>query len=315
MIEYLARRIATSIVVLLGISLLSFVLLHLIPGSPGRAILGPRAPEVSVAAFNRAQGYDDPVVVQYVHYLDRLAHGDLGFSYHLNQSVGSLLATRAPQSAFLSGSALVIALLIAIPLGIFQAVRRNSVADQILTSLAFVGYSLPSYLIGLVLIWALAIYVPILPAQAPQGNSLIAIVSNPAGLVLPIATLSAVTVASFSRYMRSSALDTLAQDYIRTAKAKGLSMWSVLLHHVVRNSSIPIITLIGLSVPNLLAGNLIAETVFNVNGLGLMFFNSLSTLDYPVLLAYTLIGAVLTVVGNLAADIATALADPRVRRA
>jgi len=314
-IEYLARRIATSIVVLLGISLLSFVLLHLIPGSPGRAILGPRAPEVSVAAFNRAQGYDDPVVVQYVHYLDRLAHGDLGFSYHLNQSVGSLLATRAPQSAFLSGSALVIALLIAIPLGIFQAVRRNSVADQILTSLAFVGYSLPSYLIGLVLIWALAIYVPILPAQAPQGNSLIAIVSNPAGLVLPIATLSAVTVASFSRYMRSSALDTLAQDYIRTAKAKGLSMWSVLLHHVVRNSSIPIITLIGLSVPNLLAGNLIAETVFNVNGLGLMFFNSLSTLDYPVLLAYTLIGAVLTVVGNLAADIATALADPRVRRA
>jgi peptide/nickel transport system permease protein len=315
MASYLARRVLVSIVILLGISLLIFGLLHAIPGSPGRAILGPKASREAVSAFDDAQGYNRPLLVQYGEYLNRLLHGNLGYSYHLNQPVRTLLASLAPKSAVLSGIALVLAIAVAVPLGIFQAIRRKSLLDHILTGGVFLGYSLPSYLIGLLLISLFSIYLHWLPSEAPQSNSVGQILAQPSGLILPVATLSIITIASFSRYMRSSMLDNLVQDYVRTARGKGLTERRILIRHVLRNSLLPVITLVGLSIPNLLAGNLITETVFNYNGLGLMFFNALGDLDYPVLLAYTLVGAVLTVLGNLMADIAVAIIDPRVRYA
>jgi peptide/nickel transport system permease protein len=219
------------------------------------------------------------------------------------------------RSAYLSGMALLIAILVALPLGIFQAVKRNSLGDNVATSLAFILYSMPSFALGLILIQVFALSFPLLSFEASQSTSLPTVIADWRAMLLPILTLALIQVASFSRYMRSSSIDVLAQDYIKVARAKGLPERLVLTRHMVRNASLPMVTLIGLSLPNLLAGNLVTEYLFNYQGLGLLFYDSLGKADYPVLLAYTLVGAVFVVLGNLVADIALTMADPRIRLA
>src|SRR5580704_6593 len=194
-----------------------------------------------------------------------------------------------------------------------QAVRRNSFGDQAITSVAFTAYAMPDFLLYLIAIQIFALTFSIFGFEASQSTSLITVVGDWHDMALPIICLTLLILAGYSRYMRSSAMDILAQDYIKTARAKGLPERLVLLRHLVRNAFLPMITLIGLSIPALLAGNLIAESVFNYDGLGLLFYSSLQNEDYPVLLAYTLVGAVLTVLGNLLADVALTIADPRVR--
>jgi peptide/nickel transport system permease protein len=302
-------------VVVIGVSIFIFVLLHAAYPSPARAVLGLRANGAAVAAWNKANGYDDPIIVQYLHYVNNLLHGNLGYSYVENQSVLALLQERAPRSIYLSGISLVISVIIALPLGIYQAVKRNSIGDNIATSAAFILYSMPVFFLGLILIQVFSLSFPIFSFEASQSNSLWSIIGDWNAMTLPIITLVAVTVASFSRYMRSASMDVLAQDYIKVARAKGLPERLVLGRHLVRNASLPMVTLIGLSLPILLAGNLITESLFNYPGLGLLFFTSLQKVDYPVMLAYTLAGAVLVVVGNLIADIALTVADPRIRLA
>ncbi len=315
MARFLLRRTGVSVVVVFGISVLVFLLLHLISSSPGRAVLGVQATPAAVTAFDHAHGYDRPLFVQYFSYLGQLLHGDLGFSYKLNQSVNTLLGQNVGRSAYLTLAALVLAILVAIPLGIFQAVHRNSVADNVLTAGAFTLYSIPVFFLALVLIAVFSLKFAVFPSEASQATTTLGVLRDPRSMVLPIVTLAAVSVAAFSRYMRSSALDALAQDYIRVARAKGLPERLVISRHLLRNSCLPIVTLIGLSIPALLSGNLIVETVFNYPGLGLLFFNSLQKEDYPVLLAYSLIVGVLTVVGNLVADVALSVVDPRIRLA
>jgi peptide/nickel transport system permease protein len=315
MITYLVRRIFTSIIVVIGVSIFIFVLLHAAYPSPARDVLGLQARPVQIAAWNKANGYDDPVIVQYLHYMDHLIHGNLGYSYVENQSVLALFNERWARSAYLSGISLIIAVLIALPLGIFQAVKRNSIGDNLATSAAFILYSMPSFFLGLILIQVFALSLPIFNFEASQSTNVFYVMGDWYSMTLPIFTLALITVASFSRYMRSSSIDVLAQDYIKVARAKGLPERLVLTRHLVRNASLPMVTLIGLSLPALLAGNLITESLFNYPGLGLLFFESLSKVDYPVMLAYTLIGAVLVVIGNLIADIALTVADPRIRLA
>ena len=315
MIAYLLRRLGTSIVVLIGVSIFIFLLLHAIYPSPARDVLGLGAKPVAVAAWNKDNGYDDPVVVQYLRYMNQLLHGNLGYSYAENQTVVALFRERVARSAYLSGISLVIAVLIALPLGIFQAVKRNSIGDNVATSAAFILYSMPSFFLGLILIQVLAISFPIFSFEASQSLNVFVVMGDWNAMTLPILTLALITVASFSRYMRSSSMDVLAQDYIKVSRAKGLPERLVLWRHLVRNASLPMVTLIGLSLPALLAGNLITEQLFNFQGLGLLFFESLQKVDYPVILAYTLAGALLVVVGNLIADIALTIADPRIRLA
>jgi peptide/nickel transport system permease protein len=315
MISYLARRFVTSLVVIIGVSIFIFLLLHSIYPSPARQVLGLSARPAQVAAWNKTNGYDDPVIVQYFKYVGNLLHGNLGYSYAENQSVVALFQERLARSAYLSGISLVIAVIIALPLGIFQAVKRNSLGDNLATSGAFILYSMPSFFLGLILIQVFAISLPIFNFEASQSTNVWVVMGDWYSMTLPIFTLALITVAAFSRYMRSAAIDVLAQDYIKVARAKGLPERLVLTRHLVRNASLPMVTLIGLSLPILLAGNLITETLFNFQGLGLLFFSSLNKVDYPVLLAYTLAGAVLVVVGNLIADIALTVADPRIRLA
>lgn len=312
MARYLVRRVLTAVVVLIGISMVTFALLHIMSPSPGRDILGLQASRASVAAYNLAHGFDRPLVSQYLTYINQLLHGNLGRSYKLNQSVDALLAENAGRTAMLVGVSLVIAVAIAMPLGIFQAVKRNRAADNVVTAIAFTTYSMPTFFLGLLLIDVFALRLHLFNAEASQSTSPFVIFTDPRSMVLPVVTMAAVSVALYSRYQRSAALDQLAQDYIRLARAKGLSARLVLTRHLVRNACLPMITLIGLSVPLLLAGNLVIESVFNYPGLGLLFFDSLQSEDYPVLLAYTLLSGALTVAGNLAADIALAVADPRI---
>jgi len=312
---YLIRRSLVALVVLFGVSIFIFLLLHLIYPTPAIDVLGPHANKHSIAQWNQQHGFDDPWFVQYLHYIGQLLQGNLGYSYKLNQSVAALFHERWERSLYLSGVTLFLSIVIAIPLGIYQAIRRNTLGDGVVTTGAFVTYAMPDFFLYLIAIQAFAITIPIFSYEGPQTTSMWSIVTDWRAMTLPIVCLTLLELAGYSRYMRSAAIDTLAQDYIKVARAKGLPERLVLLRHLLRNAFLPMITLIGLSIPALLAGNLICETVFNFPGLGLLFYNSLGTADYPILLAYTLVGAVLVIAGNLLADIALTVADPRIRLA
>jgi peptide/nickel transport system permease protein len=310
---YLLRRVAQAVIVVLGVTAVTFILEHLIPGSLARAILGTRASAAEVAAFNRANGLDHPLIEQYLVFLGRLARGDLGYSYRLNQSVDSLVLHQLPNDIVLVGTALALALAIAIPLGIAAAVNRNRAVDHAATSAAFALYSMPSYWLAILLIAGLSIAAHALPPEAPQTASLGGLLADPRALVLPVLTLTLVNVALFSRYMRSSAIATLAEDYVRVARAKGLPTRLVLSRHVLRNSLISVTTLVGLSFPAVLTSGLVVEYVFNVPGVGLTYYTAAVYADYPVELGITVLVGIVTVLGNLLADVAYAVLDPRVR--
>lgn len=290
-------------------------MLHIVAPAHAAALatLGPKATPAAIAAYDHLNGFDRPLIEQYLTYLNRTVHGDLGWSYHFNQSVTALLGEKAPLSAFLSGSSLVLAVVIAIPLGIYQAVKRNTFGDVAATSVTFVLYSMPVFFFALILIQVFALTLGWVSPGVGQDQSLSAALGHFKDMIVPIAALSSTAVAGYSRYQRSSSLDVLAQDYIKVARAKGLSERLVLSRHLARNACLPMVTLIGISLPALIGGNVLIEYACNVNGLGLLFINALQVDDYNVVLAYTLLGAIFTVVGNLIADIALSMADPRIR--
>jgi peptide/nickel transport system permease protein len=310
----LVRRVAQALVVIVLVTMIVFAVLHFLPGSPARAMLGVKATPGAIAAFNRANGYNRALPIQYVLYLDRLVHGNLGFSYHMDQSVGSLLALDLPKTALLVGVSFVLAIVIAIPVGLVQALKRNKPVDHAFTAFAFIGYSMPTFWLAMLLIVLFAVQYHLLPAQAGTAASSVgAVLHDPKVLVLPVVTLTIVTVAQFSRFMRSSAIDNLLQDYIRTAKAKGVSQRQLVARHLLRNSLLPIVTLIGLSLPAVVSGAIVVEAVFNYPGMGWLFWQAASAHDYPVLMGFTIVVAVATVAGNLLADIVYAVMDPRIR--
>jgi peptide/nickel transport system permease protein len=313
MIAYIVRRLIQSVFVLLGVTIIVFIIVHLLPGGPARALLGPRATPLQVQQFIVQNGYNKPLWVQYGNYLGELIRGNLGYSYHYNQTVNSLLAQNLPKSALLVGLSYIIALVVAIPLGIFQAVRRNKLSDYILSGVVFVGYAMPVFWLGILLILGFSVTNHIFPSEGPQGATVGAVLSQPLGLVLPVATLAIVTIAMFSRFMRSAAIENLVQDYIRTARAKGVSERAILFRHLLRNSLIPIITLIGISLPYTLSGAVVVEQVFNYPGMGLLFWNAAITHSYDLLLGFTVIVGAAVVVGSLLADVLYAVVDPRVR--
>ncbi len=295
-------------------TLLVFLLEHVIPGGYARAALGPRATAGEIYQFKKANGLFLPIWDQYYQYLRGLVESfNLGYSYQFNQGVSTVIGERLPKTLVLVGMATVFALIVAVPLGVLQVVRRNKPVDYSLTGLSFIGYSMPAFLLGQLLILYFALDVRWFPPEAPQGQTVGSILGDPRALVLPILTLSALTIAAFSRYMRSSLMEAMTQDYIRTARAKGASSGRVLFRHALRNALIPIITLIGLSLPGIIGGALITETVFNFPGMGLLTVNAALNEDIPVLLGTTFVVTLATVAGSLLADILYAIVDPRVR--
>ncbi|MGH3159614.1 MAG: ABC transporter permease [Streptosporangiaceae bacterium] len=316
MISYIIRRLGQAVIVILGVTFLVFFLRHLLPGSIARAILGVHASPQAITQFDKANGLNKPLPLQYVTYLGQLIHGNLGYSFKQNMSVDSIIKNDLPNDMLLVGVSLVLALIIAVPLGLLQAVRRNTITDYAATGISFILYAMPSYLLGLLLVAFFAVNLKLLPATAPFNSSSIGgVLGDPSGLVLPIATLTLVTCALFSRYMRSSAIEGLAQDYIRTARAKGVGTGGVLFKHLLRNSVIPVVTLVGVSIPGILTFGLIIEQLFNYPGVGLSYYNAALNGDYPVVYGVTVLVALVTVLGNLLADLAYAVLDPRVRYA
>jgi peptide/nickel transport system permease protein len=313
---YLIRRIAQAIVVVFGVTLLVFLLAHLIPGGAAKAALGPRSTQVQIEQFNRINGYDQPIWQQFYNYCrDLILHFDLGYSYKKNQSVSSLIAEALPKTLVLVGISTIFAVLVAIPLGVLQVVRRNKPIDYALTGMSFVFYAMPAFLLGQLLIIYFAIDLGWFSTEAPQANTVAGILSDPRALVLPVITLAAISIAAFCRYMRSSMMEAMTQDYVRTARAKGASERRVLFRHAMRNALIPIITLLGLTIPAIVGGAVITETLFNFPGMGLLTTQAAVNDDVPLLLGTTFVAAIATVVGSLMADVLYAVTDPRVRYA
>jgi peptide/nickel transport system permease protein len=313
MTGFLIRRVLQALLVVFLVTVFTLALVHLFPGGPIRSLLGPRATPEQVAHYNQLYGFDQPFYVQYIKWLGQLVHGNLGFSAKLNQSVTSLLAQDLPKTLILVSLGVVVSLLFGIPLGLYQAVKRYTVGDYVLTGVSFLGYATPTFFVGLLLIEWFAINIHLFPPFAPQGTTVAEILSQPRALVLPVAAYSFVLYALWSRYMRSSVMDNLVQDYVRTARAKGASERRVLWGHVFRNSLISIVTLLGLSLPTLVAGAIFIEVVFNYPGMGLAFYNAALNVDYQVLLGFTLVATLATIVGNILADVGYAVLDPRVR--
>jgi peptide/nickel transport system permease protein len=313
MTAYLVRRVLQAIAVVFGVTIIVFLILHALPGGPARGMLGPEASTEQVRTFIIQNGYDKPLWVQYGRFLGQLGRGNLGYSYQYNQTVASLLSQDLPKSALLVGLSYLVALVIAIPLGIVQALRRNTVVDYVTTGVTFIAYSMPVFWLGILLILGFAVTWRLLPPEGPQGATVAAVLHDPQAMVLPVATLALVTIAVFSQFMRSSAIENLLQDYIRTARAMGVPERTILFRHLLRNSLIPIITLIGLSLPITISGAVITESVFNYPGMGLLFWTSATSHDFPVLLGSTVVFATVTVIGSLLADLLYAVTDPRVR--
>jgi peptide/nickel transport system permease protein len=310
---YLVRRVGQAIAVVIGVMILTFVLIHMEPGSVARSILGVRATGDRIAIFNATYGLDQPLYKQFTDYLNQVVHGNLGTSYYLQQPVSTLFAQRLPRDLLLLGVSTVLALLISLPMGMYQAVRRGGLADITLGTVSFTLYCMPAFWIAVMLVAIFAVQMHIFLPEAPSGTSIGSMLAQPRALVLPLLTLTLIQVAGFSRYMRSTVIDTLAQEFLRVVRAKGLPERAVLSRHVLRNSLLPIVTIVGLSLPGLVTGAIVVEEVFNYQGMGLLFYDAATHHDFPVLLGSTLVVGVATVAGNLAADIAYGMLDPRVR--
>jgi peptide/nickel transport system permease protein len=310
---YLIRRILQMLLVLFLVTLFTLLLVRLLPGGPIRALVGPRATVAQIAYYNQLYGFDQPIYVQYGKWVWQLLQGNFGYSVKLNQSVVSLIANKLPKTIILVALGLMVSLILGIPLGIYQAVRRYTVGDYVLTGISFLGYATPTFFFSLLLIQWFAIDIPLFPPFAPTGDTVAQVLSQPKALVLPVTAYAFLLYALWSRFMRSSVMDNLVQDYVRTARAKGASERRVLWGHIFRNSLISIVTLLGLSLPSLVAGAVFVEVVFNYPGMGLAFVTAAGNVDYQVLLGITVVTAVATVFGNLLADVGYAVLDPRVR--
>jgi peptide/nickel transport system permease protein len=313
---YLIRRVGQAIAVLFGVLVLTFILIHAETGSTARAVLGLKATPARIALFDKVYGLDKPLYEQFVVYVNHLLHGNFGTSYEYSQPVSTLMAQRLPRDAILLGASTVLALLIGVPVGIYQALRHNLLVDDVLAGTWFTLYAAPDFMEALLLIALVCVQFHWLQPDFPGGISSVGgLLADWRALILPVVVLSINTVAGFSQYARSSAIQQLAADYIRVVRAKGLPERLVVSRHVLRNSLLPVVTILGLSLPDIVAGAIIAEAIFNFPGMGLLFWNAALEHDFPILLGTTLVIGVATVLGNLLADIAYGILDPRIRYA
>ncbi|MGZ3542501.1 MAG: ABC transporter permease [Vulcanimicrobiaceae bacterium] len=315
MTTYIIRRLLLAVPTLLGVTVLTFALIHIAPGGPAYAIAGEKATPAQVARVTHELGLDRPIQYQYATWLGNIVRGDLGYSYIKQRPVTALLAQRLPQTLLLMCSALLVSILIAVPLGVYQASRRNSAFDRVASIFVFVAWSMPTFWFGTILIAVFAVTLQWFPVGGLQTIDTTAFdwPSRIAHLVMPAATLAIVSVAGWSRYIRGSMVEQLREDYTRTAVAKGLPSRVVLFRHVLRNALIPFITLLGANLPLLFGGAVITEQIFAYPGMGQLFWESAVDRDYSTLLGMTVITAILVILGNLLADILYGVVDPRVR--
>ena len=317
MTQYIIRRVLFAIPTLLVISFVVFAILALAPGDPlAQFALNPAIPESTRELIREQFGLNQPWPVRYVKWLQQLSQGNFGFSFSSKSPVSDLIWQRLPQTLQVVGLAYLIAVVLAIPIGIISAVKQYSIFDQVATFFSFIGFSVPSFFTGLLLMLVFAInlkWFPIVYSSTLDVNDWDSFWMQVRQMVLPVTVLVVQQTAALTRFMRSSMLDNIPLDYVRTAKAKGLADRVVVLRHIVSNSLIPVVTLIALGIPTIFAGAIITENIFRVNGLGQLLITSIQSSDTPVVMALAFIFAFLTVSFNLIADVLYGVLDPRVR--
>jgi peptide/nickel transport system permease protein len=311
-LRYLARRAGGLVVVMLLVAVIVFIIARVVPGDPAAVMLGSSATPADVAALRAQLGLDQPLPVQFLLYLRQIASFDLGNSLFLNRPVLQALAERAQLTTLLTLMSASIAVLIGVPVGVISAVKRGSVIDQAATALSMFGASLPSFWVGLTLIEYLAVRHPFFPVAGwgDPGDGLLAHLHH---LVLPAVALGLPNSALIIRFTRTSMLDVLQDDYVRTARAKGVRPMGVIVHHAFRNAMIPVLTVIGLTVATLIGGAIVTETVFGLPGVGNLIVSAVLRRDYPVIQGTLLVISGIYVLINLAVDLLYAAVDPRVR--
>lgn len=313
MTVYLIRRLVQSLITVFIVSVATFAMMHLMPNGIVRGLLGQHYDPRLAAELTRQMGLDRPLYVQYGKWMDRLVfHFDLGYSWNYQENVSDLIKGTLGQSVYIVGLALFFTILFAVPLGVLQATRRNTLTDYTITTFSFVGYAVPVFFLGVVLRDLFQVRFHLIPT-VKQIASFHEAFSQPEQMILPVGTLVIGGVAGYSRYMRSAMLDEITQDYVRTAIAKGATRRRALYGHVLRNAMIPMVTLIGLSLPTLVGGTLLVEQIFNIHGIGVLTIDAAEQNDFGVVLATTLLTAIVTVLGSLLADVSYAALDPRVR--
>jgi peptide/nickel transport system permease protein len=312
------RRLLQALLLMALLSVGMFAFIHLLPGGPEQVIFNPRLSAAGRAAIRARFGLDQPLPVQYIRWLGNALTGNFGFSFVTNQPVSYILGQRFPATLELFSGALVIALILAITIGTISAVRQGTLTDYSLTTLSYFGIAMPVFLLGLFAQDIFGVWLHILPTS---GTATLGYTFDPFNafldhlehLILPMLVLAITFIAGWSRYMRSSMIEVVKQDYMRTARAKGVGQTSLLIRHALRNAVIPLITVVALDFGQVAGGATITEGIFAWPGMGLLFINSLTNRDFPVLLAMLLIGATFVIMFNLIADILYAVMDPRIR--
>lgn len=317
MATYFLRKVLYAIPSLLGISFIIFAILSLAPGDPLAEFgANPEVPAEVRENIKKSLGLDQPWPVRYVKWLGALSQGEFGFSFAARRPVTDLLTQRLPQTLMVVGVAYIIALLIAIPVGVLSAARPNSAASHLVSLITMVGISLPTFLTGLILILVFSVELGILPMIYDTNiklDSLDGWGKQIKQSLMPIAVLALFNAGAMTRFVRSAMLENLPADYVRTARAKGLSEWSVIIKHALRNSLIPVVTLIAINLPGVFTGAIITEQIFRVNGIGELLVTSVQKSDTPVVMAIVFIYAVLVVASQLVADVVYGVLDPRIK--
>ncbi|MFO7246209.1 MAG: ABC transporter permease [Thermaerobacter sp.] len=313
MTTYIARRMLASIPVLLGVSILVFLIMHLAPGDPALIMLGPKATAEALERLRQELGLDQPLYIQYVRWLGNVLQGDLGRSVQLKREVSELLATRFSATLLLTAGASLLAVVVGVVAGVTSAARQYSLLDRVSMLTALVGFCLPVFWLGLLLQITLGYRWPIFPVSGMNSPGTTGLLDTLWHLVLPAVTLATGAAAVIARMTRSSVLEVIRQDYIRTARAKGLSERVVLYRHALRNALIPVLTVVGLQVGFLLGGAVLVEMVFSWPGIGLLMVNGILARDFPLVQGAVLVVAASYVIINLLVDVLYAFVDPRIR--
>ena len=317
MTTYVLRRLIQALPLLLGITVVSFAILKAIPGGPMAAYeANPNFTDEDLKRLEHALGLDQPLYLQYINWLLAFLTGDWGYSYSSHRAVLTSITERLPATVYLMGSVYVVTLLVAIPIGIFTALKQYSWFDHIVTGATFAFLSTPTFWLGLLLIIVFGLQLKLLPlgGMATLGADF-DVIDRARHLVLPVATLSLVGVGRYVRFLRASMLETLTQDYLRTARAKGLVERIVVARHAVKNASIPLVTVAALDLPELFVGALVTEQIFGWPGMGRLYWDAATRSDYPVVMGFLAVAAALIILANLVADVFYAYLDPRIRYA
>ena len=318
MLYYIIKRIGTALTILLGISIIVFALVQLQPGNPYSTMIDPTIPPETVQKMLLKIGYYDPLPIKYIKWLTRAITGDFGYSIHYKLPVITVISSRIWNTFLLSIFSFTIGTIIAILIGVISSYKPNSIFDYITTIFSFIGLSIPTFFFGLILIKIFCFNTNILPSSGMNTlgenyNGIMKIFDIGKHMILPVMVLSLTQIASLIRYSRSSMIDVLKNNYIQTARAKGLSLKATIWKHGFKNSLISIITILCMQIPSLFSGALITETIFLWPGIGRLNYESVINRDYPLIMGITMMLAVLIVFSNLLADILYAIADPRIR--